>query len=117
MFSNKLKELRKSKSISQIRLSEELGVSKSLIGMYETGDREPSLEMMLKLCDYFGVSLDTLLDVNTAEDDRDFIVDLNANNGLIPVGSRYQDFKDIADLMDDETYAKWIEIGKVMAGK
>lgn len=60
-FRERLKELRKARGISQAALAERLGMSKSTIGMYETGDISPSLEVLNALADYFNVDIDYLL--------------------------------------------------------
>lgn len=72
---DRLKELRLHKSLSQVALAEQLCVSKSLIGAYETGDRKPSYEMLTKLADYFRVSADYLtgLDQFEADDFADLV--------------------------------------------
>ena len=74
---DRLKELRLHKSLSQVALAEQLCVSKSLIGAYETGDRKPSYEMLTKLADYFRVSADYLtgLDQFEADDFADLVSD------------------------------------------
>lgn len=60
-FKDRLKELRKSRGISQAVLAERLGISKSTIGMYETGDIVPSLEMLNAVADFFNVDINYLL--------------------------------------------------------
>ena len=60
-FSKRLRELRTSKDLSQQKLAEFLNTSKSSINMYERGDREPGLEMLESIADYFNVDLDYLL--------------------------------------------------------
>lgn len=60
-FKERLKELRKQRGVSQAVLAERLGMSKSTIGMYETGDITPSLEALNALADYFNVDIDYLL--------------------------------------------------------
>ena len=59
-FAERLKELRTRKHISQYDLAKKLGVSKSTISMMEIGSRQPSIEMMESLCDFFNVSMDYL---------------------------------------------------------
>ena len=61
IFANRLKMLRTSKNLSHAALGNELGVSKALIGHWETCLRLPSLEVADALADYFGVSLDYLV--------------------------------------------------------
>lgn len=60
-FKERLKELRKSKGLSQVALAERLGLSKSTIGAYETGDISPSIEALNTIADYFNVDMDYLL--------------------------------------------------------
>lgn len=56
-----LKQLRKSRGLSQIKLANDLNVSKSLIAAYETGTRKPSYEMLIDLSSYFKVSADYII--------------------------------------------------------
>ncbi len=56
-----LKQLRAIKCVSQKKVSSCLGCSPVVYSRYETGEREPSLEMLGKLADYFGVSTDCIL--------------------------------------------------------
>lgn len=60
-FKNRLKELRKAKGISQATLAERLGLSKSTIGMYETGDITPSVDALEQIADFFNVDMNYLL--------------------------------------------------------
>ena len=57
----RLKELRKSRRISQIKLAIDLNTSQNTISRYETGEREPGLNELIKIADYFNVSIDYLL--------------------------------------------------------
>lgn len=61
MLSEKLKKLRKEKGITQNELAKVIGVSTSMIGMYETDARKPSYEVLTKIAQYFRVSTDYLL--------------------------------------------------------
>lgn len=56
-----LKQLRKKKGITQLGLSKTLRVAPSTVGMWEQGQREPDYEMLIKIADYFKVSIDYLL--------------------------------------------------------
>lgn len=58
----RLKELRKTKGISQLRLATELNTTQNTISRYETGEREPGLFELIKIADYFNVSIDYLLE-------------------------------------------------------
>lgn len=58
----KLKELRKSKGISQLKLAMDINTSQNTISRYENGEREPGINELIKLADYFNVSVDYLLE-------------------------------------------------------
>ena len=58
----KLKELRKQWKITQQKLSGILGVSRSTIAMWETGDNEPDHAMLVRIAEFFQVSVDDLLE-------------------------------------------------------
>lgn len=60
-LSDRLKELRKSNNLTQAELGKILGVGKTTVSMYETGNSTPSDEIKLKISEYFNVSLDYLL--------------------------------------------------------
>lgn len=57
----RLKELRKAKGISQLKLGMDLCMNQNTISRYETGEREPSINELIKIADYFNVSIDYLL--------------------------------------------------------
>ena len=57
----RLKEIRKAKKISQVKLAMDLSMSQNTISRYETGKREPSIEELKRIADYFNVSVDYLL--------------------------------------------------------
>lgn len=61
MFSERLKNLRKEKKISQMTLSQALELGRSTITQYETGSRTPDYQTLLKIARYFSVSVDYLL--------------------------------------------------------
>lgn len=60
-YSNRIRELREAKSLSQDQLAEKLGITKQAVSQYERGVRKPSVPMLEALCDYFNVSSDYLL--------------------------------------------------------
>ena len=60
-FSDRLRQLRTARDLSQMDFSKQIGVSKSSINMYERGEREPGLETLERIADYFNVDMDYLL--------------------------------------------------------
>lgn len=53
--------LREERKLSQVEVAKALGMSRSGFSMYELGQREPDMEMVRKLADYFNVTTDYLL--------------------------------------------------------
>lgn len=60
-FADMLAYLRKRDGYSQTELADKLKISRSAIGMYESGKREPDFETLEALADTFNVNMDTLL--------------------------------------------------------
>lgn len=56
-----LRRLRKTKGLTQTQLADAVGLGRQAYAYYEKGEREPSLETLGKLADFFGVSVDELL--------------------------------------------------------
>jgi repressor LexA len=61
VIGERIKQLRTEKKLTQEELGKLIGVTTSIIGMYETGARKPSLEVMELITDYFQVSVDYML--------------------------------------------------------
>ena len=57
----RLKALRKSRHISQLKLAIDLGMNQNSISRYENLEREADYNTLIKFADYFGVSIDYLL--------------------------------------------------------
>ena len=60
-FADMLVYFRKQARLSQKELSEKTGLSRSAIGMYESGRREPDFETLETIADFFNINMDTLL--------------------------------------------------------
>ena len=56
-----LREIRKKKGYSQVKVSMDLHMSRETLSRYETGARNPDLETVVKLSEYFIVSMDYLI--------------------------------------------------------
>ena len=61
IFGERLLELRKEKGISQAKLAKDLQVSYAVVCYWETDRSEPTAPNLVKLADYFDVSIDFLL--------------------------------------------------------
>ena len=57
----RLKELRKKRGISQLKLAMDLNMNQNSVSRYETGEREADYATLIRFADYFDVSIDYLL--------------------------------------------------------
>ena len=92
MFRERLQKRRLKKGVSQTTVAQHLNITRQAYNHYETGQRQPTQEVLIKLADYFGVSVDYLLgrtDVpNPAESPLD--------------GVEFAFYGEIKDLTDEE---------------
>ena len=58
---NRLKELRKSRGYTQISLQMQTGIEQALLSKFENGDRIPPTETLLRLAEFYNVSIDYIL--------------------------------------------------------
>lgn len=56
-----LREIRKAKKYSQLKVAMDLNITREALSNYENGKRNPDLEMLVKLSDYFKKSIDYLI--------------------------------------------------------
>ena len=61
IFGEHLRNIRKSRHLTQKQLAINIGASERGIQQYELGERKPAYDMLLALADYFDVSLDYLV--------------------------------------------------------
>ena len=57
----RMKELRKAKKISQLKLAMDLNMNQNTVSRYENMEREADYKTLILIADYFGVTLDYLL--------------------------------------------------------
>lgn len=60
-FKTVFKQLRMAKGMTQGELADALGITRSRLSMYELGQREPDLETLEMIADYFNVDIDYLM--------------------------------------------------------
>lgn len=109
-FKDILKKLRNEKGLTQSDLAQITGLTRSAIGMYELGKREPSFEVLEILADFFNVDMNTLLGKSqehekinedlpelTAKDEREIESDLEdmMNSMASAACEGDEDFEDI----------------------
>ena len=56
-----LKEIRKKKKLSHLKVAMYLSISREVISYYENGKRSPDVDMLVILSNYFNVSIDYLI--------------------------------------------------------
>ena len=56
-----LKIIRKKRNLNQLKVAMDLNISREALSHYENGKREPRLDMLCKLSEYFNVSIDFLI--------------------------------------------------------
>ncbi len=61
VMQNRLKELRKSKGLTQVSLQMQTGIEQALLSKFESGDRIPPTETLLRLAEFYNVSIDYIL--------------------------------------------------------
>nr|DAI79790.1 MAG TPA: Repressor protein CI [Caudoviricetes sp.] len=106
-FNTMLKTLRLKKGLTQGELAKLTGLTRSAIGMYESGNREPKYEVLELLADFFNVDMNTLLDKNENEqipvlDDLD--IRMLARKSLIKDPQKAKKLRQMVEIIlaDDE---------------
>lgn len=101
----KLTQLRKSENLSQEQLAKIIGVSKQAYGHYEREERELGYDMLCKLADYFGVTVDYLIGHESVK------------NPIMerPLSEIAENFiREFGELFSDETFQSYARLYKLM---
>lgn len=61
MLNERIKQLRQSQRLNQVELAQKLSVTKQTVSNWENNNIQPSVDMLIRLSDLFGVSTDYLL--------------------------------------------------------
>lgn len=67
MFNERIKELRLSLGINQIEFGKKLNVTKQCVSNWENDNIQPSIDMLMKICNTFSVNADYLLGIDQTE--------------------------------------------------
>ncbi len=65
MLGEQIKKLRLAKQVSQVEMANRIGVFKQSISNWENNNILPSIEMLVKMAEYFGCTSDYLLELDT----------------------------------------------------
>lgn len=96
-FARILQDLREDRDISRKDLATVLNISVSTLGMYEQGRREPNIDMLIKIANYFDVSIDFLVGRSFKNENNEMLTKaLHVKNQIDKLP---QEYKDIINFM------------------
>ena len=84
-ISSNIKCLRELKKLSQESLAEDLNITRSRLGAYEEARNEPPIEILIRLSEYFQVSIDALIKADLRKTDVNAMIKLGSNRMLLPI--------------------------------
>lgn len=61
MLNVRIRELRQAHNLTQVELANNLSVAKQTVSNWENDNIQPSIDMLVKIADFFGVTMDYLL--------------------------------------------------------
>lgn len=106
-FGKHLKELRESKGLLQRELAEKLDIKQNSLSSYENGKRYPEMFTLLKIAEFFNISLDDLVykvdkkeDIELNEDEKHLLLEIEAGKSIEDLIEQY-DFKYGDEILDD----------------
>lgn len=99
-FGQHITTLRKQKGLSQNDLGKAVGSSGDIIGKYERDEVKPSIEVVMKIADTLGCSIDFLVGKTDIELDKDILNRIKEVSKL-PQEERLQVFKVMDALIRD----------------
>lgn len=98
----RLKELRNEKSLFQKDVAAYLEIDRTTYAKYESGASEPPIETLIKLCNYYSVSLDYLVG--------------RSNEKEIPADKANRVRNEVLDLLMDLSQEEVQRVGDFVAG-
>ena len=99
MFASRLRALRKERGLTLQQLAKHFGMSHSTLSKYETGSRKPDMEMLKKLSDFFGVSVDYLIGESPVRDKEETVIlNKSINMPELPPEA-YQELEDFIEYL------------------
>lgn len=101
LFRENIRRFRKARRLTQVQLAQVLGYNYTAIANYESGRNTPSINNLIKLADFFRVSIDELVghEVNTSNSALYPMLDENEKVFIDGVIMQYLEFKKINEKM------------------
>lgn len=98
---NRLRQVRLSKGMNQKELAEALNLSQAAISGYETGKYDPGMKIWKSIAEYFGVSVDYLIEDVPEEKTKNL-----ADN----VSEAKREMMELVDRLSDDQVRKLLQI-------
>ncbi|EPR07673.1 helix-turn-helix domain-containing protein [Ruminiclostridium papyrosolvens] len=95
-----LRKLRKSKKLTQADVASALEIGRSTYTKYESGKSKPVSEMLIKIADYFGVSVDYLLGRTDIRNYQESKIKTKAYHNLDVTGLPDEAVKQVEDYIE-----------------
>lgn len=95
LLPERLRELRKSFGYTQQQVADDLQISRKLLSNYELGIREPNIDMLQTLAEYYLVSVDFIIGASSVENPRTYYPAFVVN---LMNDSKYLSQESISDL-------------------
>ncbi len=95
-----LRKLRESKKLTQADVASALQIGRSTYTKYESGKSKPVSEMLIKIADYFGVSVDYLLGRSNTQKFYESQIETNAYHNIDITGLPDEAVKQVEDYIE-----------------
>ena len=104
---DRIKLLRKQKDMTQTELSSRLGIDRTTLTKYESGERKPDITQLYKIADFFGVSIEYI----TGRSDSIDISSISLDELLNPLNNNSVTFGEILlSAKDKENILNYIRL-------
>lgn len=106
-FAARLKKLREIAGYTQSQLADKLGISRGSISFYENGSRTPDIEILDKVCDFFGVPTDYMLGYINTVDKQNEDIGLRlglSDEAISKIENAHFDIEDLNKIIEHEYF-------------
>ena len=108
MLSKNITRLRKSKGLTQVDFAKQLHVTQSAVSHWESGRSIPDTVQLFRIAEFFGVSVEALSQMKTAEPEPLQHVQANIDLGFAETKAAPADMraeaKQLLEVFDEEQY-------------
>lgn len=121
-LNNVLRQIRKSKNMSQQKVADILGIDRSTYSYYETGKSELDIKTLLALCEIFDVTLDEMLNEDEVILNSSLVTNVKAaydamQEESVPLSQYEQRLLQYVRLMDDRQRSEILDQATQMLEK